>query len=116
MCISDCQFFPTMLLHRSLKHTRALVEETDRLEDVADDKMRLGFRFVLIVLTETNTCMFKVLLKASVFQFVSSLPDKASPVLLSCRIQGQHQCQVCSVQGERGHRVVVVAERLDSIR
>lgn len=108
--------FPTMLLHRSLKQTRALVEEIGRLEDVADDKMRLGFRCVLIVFRETNTCLFKVLLKASVFQCVSALPDKASPVLLSCRIQGQHWCQVCCVQRERGHQVVVVAERLDSVR
>lgn len=58
--------------------------------------IRLGFKFVLFVLKVTNVCILKVLAKANVLQCVSGLPDKAAPVLLSCRIWGQHQCQAFS--------------------
>ncbi len=98
----------------SCKQTGASVEQIVRYSQM-QLKILFGFKFVLIVLTLTNARILEFLLKASVFQRVSGLPDKASPVLLSCRIQGQHQCQVFSCV-ERGHWVVVGAERLDSVR
>lgn len=98
-----------MMLLRVHKQTSALAEETVRYKIQLMIKYRVQNCFDCF---ESNQ---HLCIESPEGQCVSGLPDKASPVLLSRRIRGQHQCQVFSCV-ERGSRVVVVAVRPHSVR